>query len=43
MAEDLFGIAGWNIAWSGVIVGAGVLAGILLAVYRAKNVDSKVI
>lgn len=37
LVENLFGIDGLNIAWYGVIIGLGVLAGIILASYRAKK------
>lgn len=35
--ENLFGIEGWNIAWYGVIIAAGMILGVLLAAYRAKQ------
>lgn len=37
MIENLFGIEGWNIAWYGVIIACGLLLGIALAIYRAKQ------
>ena len=35
--ENLFGISGLNIAWYGVIISAGMVLGIFLAMYRAKH------
>jgi phosphatidylglycerol:prolipoprotein diacylglycerol transferase len=35
--ENLFGIAGLNIAWYGIIIACGMLLGVLLASYRAKR------
>jgi phosphatidylglycerol:prolipoprotein diacylglycerol transferase len=37
LVENLLGIPGFNIAWYGVIIGAGILLGLLLAMYRAKR------
>lgn len=35
--KNLFGIEGFNIAWYGVIITCGMLLGILIAMYRAKQ------
>lgn len=35
--QNLFGIEGLNIAWYGIIIGAGILAGTLLAIFRARR------
>lgn len=35
--ENLFGIAGFNIAWYGIIIAVGMLLGVALASYRAKK------
>lgn len=35
--ENLFGIQGLNIAWYGIIIGCGMVLGVLLAAYRAKQ------
>lgn len=35
--ENLFGIEGLDIAWYGIIIAAGIIAGVLLAVYEAKR------
>ena len=35
--ENLFGIQGFNIAWYGIIIACGMVLGVLLAMYRAKQ------
>lgn len=40
--ENLFGFPGLNIAWYGVIIGLGILAGVMLAHHRAKKIGIKV-
>lgn len=37
LVENLLGIPGFNIAWYGVIIGAGIILGLLMAMYRAKK------
>lgn len=37
VVQDLFGIKGLNVAWYGIIIGVGLLAGVTVAVYRAKK------
>ncbi|MBE5960172.1 MAG: prolipoprotein diacylglyceryl transferase [Lachnospiraceae bacterium] len=37
VVKDLFGIKGLNIAWYGVIIGVGLLAGVAVAVWRANK------
>ncbi len=39
--HNLFGVEGWNIAWYGVIIAFGMVLGVLLAMYRAKNRNIK--
>lgn len=41
LIENLFGIEGWNIAWYGVIIATGMILGVLLAIYRAKQQQLK--
>lgn len=35
--ENLFGIEGFNITWYGIIIAAGIIIGVLVAVYEAKR------
>ncbi len=37
VAENLFGIDGWNIAWYGVIIACGMILGVILASVRARQ------
>lgn len=37
VAENLFGIDGWNIAWYGVIITCGMILGVILASVRARQ------
>lgn len=42
--QNLFGVAGWNIAWYGVIIAGGMMLGLALAICRGKreNIHSDV-
>lgn len=35
--QNLFGIEGLNIAWYGIIIAAGIVVGVLIAIYEAKR------
>ena len=35
--HNLFGIEGLDIAWYGILIAVGIVAGVLLAVYEAKR------
>ena len=37
VVENLFGIEGWNIAWYGVILGLGIVAGLITAWFEVKR------